>query len=691
MRRAILALALLPFLAPALSATDVILTRKKERLEGAILEQNDKEVRFYPYFSKLPGITYEVVTIPRNEILKIEQVEDKLQTFWGRLAALERDDAKGRLELARWAAENKLDIEKAEAAVTVLALDPQNAEALALLTEKEKKDLAKEDPRLNAPLAERLMAYAQIVPKADRKAEYEALKKDLGISLPHLYHERIARSAQQPKGLRADVKLTLLSEKFSGVYTVFVPEDYDPARPWPLVVGLHGGGPDGADGKGVVGSGKEFMPFIQDLCASRGYIAVCPSARAAPWSAAENDGFFLAVIREIQMLYHVDLNRVYLVGHSMGGYGTWHFGPKYCEQFAVIAPASGGGNNGHKNLAGHHTAVYVYHSNDDPRCRVDDSREAAKILKKTQGADFIYTELPNRQHDFPHEVVVDIFDFFARHRVWTPAGAKNARPGRVPRSSFLEKPTPEEAAAFPFPDEGSDAGGKPEIRKLMETLIKGGGNAEKAAQRLAELKDATSVPMLGRALTQAGLAGDDARTQAAWALGEIGNSAGAKFLVAGLKDKEQPVRAKSVEALGKLADPKSLPAVLGALKELAARFEQKTQGKTQMDLTDWDALMADLAVYARALSRFKEPKSAAELRTQGVAKMLLAPIQVRYDKEVESGPAGSKRTAAEALVEAFAAIGGADSAAALEDLAKGIAGEDSALADRAREAAKKTS
>ncbi len=667
------------------AAHDVILTRKKERLEGTIVSETEQEVKFYPYFSRLPGIEYEVVTLARREIARVEKVEDKLQETRARLAKLAADDLKGRLELARWCVENKLETEKAHLAETVLAVAPENADALALLSDKEKKEFLKTPPG-NPALRERLTAYLGLTAKDARAAEYAALKKDFGISEPQVYYDRMVRSALQPKGLRQDVKLTLLSDKITGVYTIFVPDGYDPTRPWPLVVGLHGGGPDGADGKGVVGSGKEFMNFIQSHCGERGYLAVCPTARAAPWSAPDNDAWFLTVIREVQMLYHVDLNRVYLMGHSMGGFGTWHFGPKYCEQFAAIAPASGGGNNGHKKLATTHTAVYVYHSNDDPRCRVDDSREAAKIMKKTGGLEFIYTELPNRQHDFPQEVVTDIFEYFARHRLWLPPGAKNARPSREPRSSFLVAPAADEMTAFPFPDEGGDEGGKPEIKKLMETLVRGGGNGEKAAERLAELKDASAVPMLGKVLTAPGLAGPDARGFAAWVLGETGQATGVKHLLAALKDKEQSVRTRAVEALGKLGDAKSVAPVVASLKELQARFDSRTQAKG-MDLTDWDALMADLVVYAGAFARFREPKTLADLHAAGVTKMLLAPIQVRYDKEVEAGPAGSKRAAAEALVAAFEAIGTPAAGAPLDEIARGMEGES--VAELARAAAAK--
>ena len=681
-------LILLVILLP-LQAYDVVYTKRKEKLEGTIVEENEKEVRLNPNFSKFKEVTYEVRIVPRNEVLKTEKVEDKLQVAWSRMARLAADDVAGRLELARWCAENKLDVEKAALAASILAVQADHAEARALLSEKELKAIEKDDLRINKSLGERVRAYLGIPDRKTRKTEYDGLKKDLGVKEPDVYFERMTRSAPQPKGLREDVKLTLLSSKLTGVYSIYVPERYDPTRAWPLLGGQHGGRADGADGKGVVGSGKEFMGFIQGQCAKRGFLAVCPTARTAPWRAAENDEWFLTVIREVQMLYNVDLNRVYLIGHSMGGFGTWHFGPKYCEQFAVIAPASGGGNNGHKKLASCHTAVYVYHSDNDPRCSVDDSREAARTLKKTAGSDYIYTELPNCEHDFPAEVIQDMFDLFEARRLWVPAGAKNARPGREPRSSFIEKLTPEELVAFPFPDVADDeAPGKAEVRKLIEELVRGGGGGEKAAQTLAGRKDPSSVGMLGKVLTTPDLAGDDARGFAAWALGEIGNAGASKFLLAGLKDKAQPVRARSVEALGKLADAKSVPHVIQALKELAARFEEKTQGKNQMDLTDWEALMGDLATYARATARFKEPKTVPALHETLVKRMILAGTEVVYDKIGEAGPARTRRLAADALIEAFEAIGDPKGAAALEELAAGLP-EDQDQADRAREAAKK--
>jgi predicted peptidase len=39
--------------------------------------------------------------------------------------------------------------------------------------------------------------------------------------------------------------------------------------------------------------------------------------------------------------YHVDPSRIYLMGHSMGGFGTWWLGQKHADLWAAIGPMSG--------------------------------------------------------------------------------------------------------------------------------------------------------------------------------------------------------------------------------------------------------------------------------------------------------------------------------------------------------------
>jgi predicted esterase len=49
----------------------------------------------------------------------------------------------------------------------------------------------------------------------------------------------------------------------------------------------------------------------------------------------------LEVLAEAKKNYKIDDDRIYLVGHSMGGHGTWHVGLAHPDLFAAIAPSAG--------------------------------------------------------------------------------------------------------------------------------------------------------------------------------------------------------------------------------------------------------------------------------------------------------------------------------------------------------------
>src|SRR3954466_13313939 len=46
------------------------------------------------------------------------------------------------------------------------------------------------------------------------------------------------------------------------------------------------------------------------------------------------------VLEIVRKEYNVDPDRIYLLGHSMGGGGTWHIGIKHPDLWAALAPIS---------------------------------------------------------------------------------------------------------------------------------------------------------------------------------------------------------------------------------------------------------------------------------------------------------------------------------------------------------------
>jgi predicted peptidase len=149
-------------------------------------------------------------------------------------------------------------------------------------------------------------------------------------------------------------------------YRLYVPQSYEPAAGAPLVMALHGFG----------GNQDYFFRAVTALPAlleKHGFIFVAPMGLATdgwygaplsiPGSAPRSSGAppppqvrtpdeeakyralseadVMSVLDLVRKEYTIDPNRIYLMGHSMGGFGTWWLGQKYADTWAAIAPMSG--------------------------------------------------------------------------------------------------------------------------------------------------------------------------------------------------------------------------------------------------------------------------------------------------------------------------------------------------------------
>ena len=193
-------------------------------------------------------------------------------------------------------------------------------------------------------------------------------------------------------------------------YRLFVPEKYDGSKATPLVVALHGMGGD---------ENSIFDQYSNGLLkreAERaGFLVVCPKGRETASmyrGAAERD--VLDVLAEVRKAYRVDPARIYLMGHSMGAYGTWSIAMDYPEIFAALAPISGGGNPaGMAKIKD--IPQFVVHGDDDRTVNVSQSRTMVEAGKKA-GADITYVEVPGGSHvNVAVPAFPKIIDFFLAH------------------------------------------------------------------------------------------------------------------------------------------------------------------------------------------------------------------------------------------------------------------------------------
>ncbi len=182
----------------------------------------------------------------------------------------------------------------------------------------------------------------------------------------------------QPGGSHLDTKLQGPEKGTyaTGEYCYGVPESYKPWRKNPLIVFLHGGGPG-------VGDGDEDFPQIWPYSGPRGYLTICPSVlekTALAWNNPRHEAYLRALIAEFKTRYHVDTERTYLMGHSMGGFGCFYHGTRMTDLFAAISPWSGGPNQAVLgNLE--HTPIYIIHGQRDAQVPDTGSKQAAKTLE----------------------------------------------------------------------------------------------------------------------------------------------------------------------------------------------------------------------------------------------------------------------------------------------------------------------
>jgi predicted esterase len=130
-----------------------------------------------------------------------------------------------------------------------------------------------------------------------------------------------------------------------------VPKSYRPDKSTGLIIFMHGGGRTSSRR-----APRYFMNFpdedeedssqLGDLFAATGMIAVGPSApwnedSAYRWCLEESDEYLADVIRECQTRFHIDPDRVFLIGHSMGGFGAYHHIQRQPDRFAGVIVNAG--------------------------------------------------------------------------------------------------------------------------------------------------------------------------------------------------------------------------------------------------------------------------------------------------------------------------------------------------------------
>jgi predicted peptidase len=233
-------------------------------------------------------------------------------------------------------------------------------------------------------------------------------------------------------------------------YALFVSSKVTPNEKSPLIVSLHG---LGGDQNTMV---RESLRSVE-LAEQGGYILVAPMGyNSAGWygippgpprpananapqrpprpviggtaitdaakvrEASERD--VMTVLDMVRKEFNVDERRIYLMGHSMGGAGTYYLGSKHGGVWAALAPiapaAMGMTNDRVKVLEGIKAAgvpMLVTMGDADEAVPVANVRTWVETMKEL-GMSYEYKEFPGVTHGpIIAGSMDDIYAFFAKH------------------------------------------------------------------------------------------------------------------------------------------------------------------------------------------------------------------------------------------------------------------------------------
>lgn len=177
-------------------------------------------------------------------------------------------------------------------------------------------------------------------------------------------------------------------------FLLFVPEGYDKTKSYPLVLWLHGGGTRGNDLKLLLAHGDEhgigFLAKEDNQAKYPSFILApqCPPNKfwgdSGSREAIAEMKMVIEILDKVRAGYAVDSRRLYVMGISLGGYGTWDIVTRRPTTFAAAVPICGGGNTAKASLIAK-TPIWAFHGNEDEMVHVSESRRMIAALKKAGG------------------------------------------------------------------------------------------------------------------------------------------------------------------------------------------------------------------------------------------------------------------------------------------------------------------
>ena len=219
----------------------------------------------------------------------------------------------------------------------------------------------------------------------------QCLHEEAGDGSFRLMTKQFAKAAAAPDQLPDPV--TKVSEDWVDLYEPHVdgemsyrlmkPMVFDSNKRYPVIVSLHGGGGRGADNRKQLRDWNKILADKQRRSDHPCYVLAPQTTRL--WNASDLKN----IKRVIAALPSVDMDRIYILGHSMGGHGTYILIQIDSSYFAAAAPSAGSGLHKTGEFIDasliKDVPIWSFHGDKDKVCPIERDQKLFAEMKKLGG------------------------------------------------------------------------------------------------------------------------------------------------------------------------------------------------------------------------------------------------------------------------------------------------------------------
>lgn len=187
---------------------------------------------------------------------------------------------------------------------------------------------------------------------------------------------------------------------FTLKYRLFVPSEYDPMQPYPVVLALHGSGERGDDNERHIASHRMATAWADPATQARhpSFVVAPQAPSGGTWNSSGPDSPIrpelattFAILDSLSVEFNIDPDRVYITGLSLGGFGTYEAVARTGDRnlFAAAIPMSSGWDPMFASDLGN-VPFWIMHGESDPVVPAAWDKDIVFALEQL-GRDALYT------------------------------------------------------------------------------------------------------------------------------------------------------------------------------------------------------------------------------------------------------------------------------------------------------------